>query len=545
MRPIVMHRFAEEADRQNRFDVVIIGGGITGAAAAYEAASRGYSVALLEKGDFGGATSSATGKLIHGGLRYLKRFDLSLVREALRERRILSNIAPNLVYPFPMVLANPGLLERMGLFVYDLLSFDRNRTWDKSKRIPSHKLLSKDEIRNKNLGNMEKAIYFYDCIMLSPERLTLHFLKSAVRFGAKLSNYTKMDEFLWEGDRVVGVAATDTLNGNRMELRSDVVVNASGPWIQDLLNRDKRTETPLPKERSEGIYLITKKYFDVMTLHVGKKGHFSFAPWRNHNMIGPTEKAYYGSVEDWKLSRESILEFLDAINSSGLLPQKLGIEDVQFAYGGLRPLAETSGKGGTYSASRKSELQDHGKEGIQGLITAGGGKYTTSRDFAEKIFSLIRKKIRKKPGPKISSRKHLEGCEISDIESYLSESKKNNSDFSENTVDYLVRHYGTESETILDSARSSGDLARVLDEDGEILAQVFYALRYEMAKNLEDIFLRRTGLGTLGCPEDSVLESVAALAASELGWSEEKKRQELDSIRSRLKLYSVSGNLPS
>lgn len=122
-----------------RYDVLVIGGGITGAAVAYEAASRGYTVALVEKSDFGGATSAATGKLIHGGLRYLKKFDIALVREALRERRILSDIASNLVYPYPMVLPNPGLLERVGLIAYDLLSFDSGWTRIRARRYPGIK----------------------------------------------------------------------------------------------------------------------------------------------------------------------------------------------------------------------------------------------------------------------------------------------------------------------------------------------------------------------------------------------------------------------
>ncbi|TGM13017.1 glycerol-3-phosphate dehydrogenase/oxidase [Leptospira selangorensis] len=536
MSPQKLDRFIERVKDEAFFDVLIIGGGITGSALAYEVASRGLSVALVEKEDFGGATSSATGKLIHGGLRYLKRFDLSLVREALKERRILSNIAPNLVYPYPMILPNPGLLERIGLFVYDLLSFDRNRTWDKSKKIPAHKNLSKKEIQSRGLA-MDSAIYFYDCIMPSPERLTLAFLKSAVQEGASVSNYTRAEELIFEGNRVIGAIVKDIIHNKNVKLNASVVVNASGPWSQDLLNGTKKIKVPVPKTRSEGIYLITKKYFDTMVLHVGKKGHFSFAPWRGKNMIGPTEKAYYGPVEDWKLSPESILEFLEYINSSGLISEKLELKDIEFAYGGLRPLAETGGEDKeTYSASRKSELQDHSKDGIEGLISAGGGKYTTSRHFAEKIFQLIKKKSSKKTGPNVSEKKFLKGCEIPNLESYLENAKNSHPNVPKNTIEYLVRHYGTEYESILELANSSKQLSEVLDEDGELAAQVLYAIRFEMAMNLQDIFLRRTGLGTVGLPTEDVLFKVTEIAGKEWNWSTEKKSEEIEKLKRRLKL---------
>ncbi|PKA14673.1 glycerol-3-phosphate dehydrogenase/oxidase [Leptospira haakeii] len=536
MNPQKLDRFIERVKDETYFDVLIIGGGITGSALAYEVASRGLSVVLVEKEDFGGATSSATGKLIHGGLRYLKRFDLSLVREALKERRILSNIAPNLVYPYPMILPNPGLLEKIGLLVYDLLSFDRNRTWDKSKRIPAHKNLSKKEIQSRGLV-MDSAIYFYDCIMPSPERLTLAFLKSAVQEGASVSNYTRAEGLLFDGNRVTGAVVKDIIHNKNVKLNASVVVNASGPWSQDFLNGTKKIKVPVPKTRSEGIYLITKKYFDTMVLHVGKKGHFSFAPWRGKNMIGPTEKAYYGPVEDWKLSKESILEFLEYINSSGLLSEKLELKDIEFAYGGLRPLAETGGEDKeTYSASRKSELLDHSKEGIEGLISAGGGKYTTSRHFAEKIFKLIQKKFSKKTGPNISEKKFLKGCEIQNIESYLENAKSSYPNISKNTIEYLVRHYGTEYGAILELANSSQQLSEVLDEDGELAAQVLYAIRFEMAMNLQDIFLRRTGLGTVGLPTDDVLFKVAEIVGKEWNWSSEKKSEEIEILKRRLKL---------
>ncbi|TGM47682.1 glycerol-3-phosphate dehydrogenase/oxidase [Leptospira biflexa] len=528
-----LNRFIESYQGES-FDVTIIGGGITGATLAYEVASRGGSVCLIEKKDFGGATSAATGKLIHGGLRYLKQFEIGLVREALKERRNLSNIAPNLVYPYPMILPKPGIIARMGLLVYDLLSFDKGWTWDKSKKIPNHKYLKREGLKKLNLGDYKDAAYFYDAICLSPERLTLSFLKSAVLYGAKISNYTEVRDLLWDGDRVVGIHVMDSISNQEYKIHSKVTINASGPWTQDVLAKSKKTETVFPKKRSEGIYLITKQLSPIMTLFVGEKGHFSFAPWRGHSMIGPTEKSYFGKVEDWKLTRESILEFIDYINETSHLNEKLKMEDVISSYGGLRPLAETGDD--TYSASRKSELYDHEKDGIKGLITAAGGKFTTSRHFAESIFRSIRKKLNQKMNPSISAKQHLYGSGILEIESFISESKDKHKEFSEKTIDYLIRHYGLEYETILSLVKENPYLGKVLNEDGEILAEVVYAIRFEMAKSLSDIFLRRTGLGTLGILPKEKMDQIIQTAAKEWNWSQTELEKESKKIQDVLEL---------
>jgi glycerol-3-phosphate dehydrogenase len=533
MTTMTLKRFTEGYDG-TEFDLLIIGGGITGAALAYEASSRGLSTALVEKDDFGGATSAATGKLIHGGLRYLQQFEISLVRESLRERRILSNIAPNLVYPFPIVLQEPNLLVRAGLYFYDFLSYDRKWTWDKSKRIPGHRMLSADEARDSIPGNaggeISKALLYYDCLCLSPERLTLYFVKSAAAHGAQVANYVESRNLLIDGNRVRGAVVRDRLTGREMKINAAVTVNATGPWTQALLNRTERTRTPLPKKRSEGIYLVTQMLTEKMVLYVGDHGHYSFAPWRGHSLIGPTEKSYYGPVDDWKVTRESVDEFLEVINRTSNLPEKLTRKDVVYAYGGLRPLVETEAED-TYTASRRSDLHDHAKDGIEGLVTAAGGKYTTSREFAAQIFRHVAKKAGRRTGPCVSHARFLEGCDIPDIEGFVADAAKKHADYAPNTVEYLARHYGTEYEAVLDLARTSGELARPVNDDGEIPAQALFALRHEMARSLSDIFLRRTGMGTLGNPGERTIAAIGKIAARELGWSPKKLKEETDTLK--------------
>ncbi len=497
-------------------DVLVVGGGITGAAIAYEAASRGLSVALVEKDDFGAATSAATGKLIHGGLRYLKNLEVGLVRESLAERRTLSRIAPGLVSPIAMVLPDPGIVEHVGLTAYDVLSFDRNRV-PASHRIPRHRSLSREELRLRGLGHLEHGILFHDAMMLSPERLTFAFVRSAVAHGARVANYVRADGLISAAGRVRGARVTDLVTGSEHEVRSRVTVNASGPWAYDVLAAEgllQRAAGPRPEVRSEGIYLITRPITETMVLTVSSGGHFSFAPWRRRTLIGPTETPYTGDVSDWRLTRESIERFLAEINAAGRLPVELSTADVVAAYGGLRPLTETSGTD-TYRASRASELVDHTKDGVPGIVTATGGKYTTARAFAEKVVPALARSIGRVAAPSRTADVPLDGTDLADT----------------GTTDLIARLYGSDAGALRAVASESDVLSRPATDDGELLAGVAFAARHEAAVHLTDILLNRTGIGRRGDPGDDVLSAAADIAGTELDWSPERRAIELDAAR--------------
>jgi len=543
-----MKRFVENYDNQV-FDLLVIGGGITGAAVAYDAASRGLKVALVEKNDFGGATSSATSKLIHGGLRYLANMEFGLVRESLHERKTLGNIAPNFVYPFPFMITTNNnkitstrLVIKLGMIAYDILSYDKGRTWDKDKSIPWHKSLSKKKVLELEpevkAEGLTGASVYYDAVSIFPERLTLAFIKSAVASKAQVANYCEAKEFIFEEKnnhkKVVGLKVLDKINRKEINLKADLTINCGGPWADIILSLAKKDQSGKQIRRSEGIHIITKqlsKDHVVMSMTPSGK-HFFVIPWRNHSLIGTTDKDYVGDPDQYRVSKQSILELLEEVNSSfGQKPIKY--EDILYTYGGLRPLVEDQTEN-VYESSRKYEIYDNATDGLDGLITVEGGKYTTSRNLAENALQLIEKKLGKNLPPCLTAKKHLVGSEIDNMSIFLEALKKSNPEIPESTLNYLGRNYGTEYARVLEIATEDKMWLEPLNEEGEILAEIVYAIRNEMALSLSDICFRRTGLATLGNPGEEVLNKIADLAAKELDWSETKKKEELDFVKDRL-----------
>ena len=543
-----MKRFIEE-HKNKRYDIIVIGGGITGAAVAYDAASRGYSVALVEKNDFGGATSAATSKMIHGGLRYLANFELGLVRESLKERKILENIAPNFIYPMPImitnnkqIISNRKWIIKTGMVLYDILSFDKGFTWDKSKRLPLHRTVSIEDVLkmepNVKKEGLTGASIYYDCISIFPERLTLAFIKSAVQHGADVSNYAKVEDFIFgKGKQVSGVIVRDQLTKKSKEIEGDIIINCGGPWADIILGIAHKTGSEQHIRRSEGIHIITKKLVnDHIVGSITPSGrHFFLIPWRGHSLIGTTDKEYIGSPDSWRVTKQSIMELIDEVNSSFGDGSIIRYEDIIHAYGGLRPLVEDQTET-VYESSRKYEIYDNAKDGLEGLITVEGGKYTTSRNLAEQAVNIIQHKL-KKPRKKVSTHKQfLYGSDIDDMTGYLNRFVKENKGFQKNTLTYLASNYGTEASRVLDIARGNKELTAPMNADGEILAQVLFAIRHEMAKTLGDIIFRRTGFGTLGNPGKEVLNKIAKVAAKELKWNESRIKKEVSEVTERLKI---------
>lgn len=542
-----MERFLEGYAGE-KFDLVVVGGGITGAAVAYDASSRGLSVAMVEKNDYGWATSAATSKLIHGGLRYLQNLEFGLVRESLRERRIMENIAPNLVYPIEFLVPsyndsrrNKWIL-RAGLILYDIFSYDRKKTWDKSRRILHHKWLTREavirmepEVRTRGLTG---GSIYYDCQSINSERLTLAFIKSALRNGARTANHARLVEFLFDGPgKVTGVRVEDTLTGKSVDISSKLVINCGGPWADIILNlADRSGRSKHRITRSEGIHILTRKFETrhavVMWTPAGR--HFFTIPWRGLQLIGTTDREYVGNPDKYRVSRESIEGLIKDTNDS-IGDGSLTYDDVVFAYGGLRPLVDKETEG-TYESSRKYEIYDNASDGFDGLITVEGGKYTTSRHLAESVLDTVEKKLGRQARGPMTDRRYLAACEITDTAAFMADLKSAYTDFDEATVAFMGCNYGTEAAAVLDLARQNADLARVVTPDGQILASVVYAVRKESAATLPDILFRRTAIGTIGHPGQDVLEAAGRIAAAELNWDRKRLEAELNAAADQMAL---------
>jgi glycerol-3-phosphate dehydrogenase len=533
-----------KAMTEKTYDLLVIGGGITGACVLWDAALRGLKVALLDKSDFGAATSAATSKLIHGGLRYLKTMELGLVRESLQERRILEMIAPHLVYPMPFVFPAYGWGMRglpaviSAMVFYDTLAYDRKWINDDDRKIPAHERLNAEEIIELAPGlqkeGLKGGVVYHDCQMYSPERLTLEFILSGVEYGADAINYAEVTELISERDAIAGVRARDVLTDEEYLIRSKVTINATGPWA-DLMLGKLKGKTHHGLVRSKGIHIITKSIGKdkAITLQTPNGRHFFIIPWRGHSLIGTTDELFKGNPDDFKVTEKDILDLLSEVNE-GYPIANLKRSDVLFHYGGLRPIVEkeTSIEVEVYDASRKYEIYDHeADDQIKGFITVIGGKYTTSRNLAEQLVDLTVKKLGKEALPCMTHTTPLYGGDITRYTTFVERAKmRRPAGLSDEIIENLCRNYGTRYLDVISCAGKK--LEKVSADLPDIMAEAVYSLKNEMAVRLTDILFRRTGICTLGNPGIDAIDNIASIAAKELKWTKAGKAREIDLVLS-------------
>jgi glycerol-3-phosphate dehydrogenase len=549
------------------YDLVVVGGGITGASVAWDASLRGLKVALLEKDDFAHATTAGSSKLVHGGLRYLVNGELKLVRESLRERRIWETNAPHMVHPLPFVLPTYGwgmsgpIVMGIGLALYDLLSFDRNWLADDDKKLPGFKRLSKgkalDLVPSLPREGLTGAMVYYDCQMFAPERLCLECIEGAAEYGADVVNYAEVTGFDSEpsgnGIRIKGVTVRDALTGETHRVRGKLVVNAAGPWADTLMGY--ADDTPARRLiRSKGIHIITRALTGKNALAIKSRlgGHFFVIPWRGHTIIGTTDTVFEDAPDRVGVSEKDIADFLVVVND-GLPGLNLTRKDVLHFYVGLRPLVDTTPqvadgeeKKDSYNASRAAEVYDHApEEAIEGLVSAIGGKWTTSRHLAEQVVDLALKKL----GRQAKCETHctpVYGGEIGRLKSFVTRAKKRHAHLPADVVENLVNFYGSRIDEVLATAAErqgeSEELLRRLGPNvAEIGAQVVHAVRHEMALRLSDVVFRRTGLGTLGHPGVEAIGRAAELMRRELGWDETTTAHEIAETTRAFDTQDTSG----
>jgi glycerol-3-phosphate dehydrogenase len=511
------------ADRE--FDLVVVGAGVYGAAIAWDASLRGLRVALIERDDFGSGTSFNNFKTIHGGIRYLQHADLKRVRESVRERSILMRIAPHLVHPLPFLVPTyDGSLTkgrsamRMALLLNDLASWDRNRDLPREKHIPSSRSLSRDECLELAPGldreGLNGGALWHDAQMYNSDRLTLSFVLSAADEGAVVANHVEATGFLREGSRIQGVRARDGLTGaGGLEIRGRTVVNASGPFVDRLLEKIGIGRAPL-FHFSKAMNLVTRPLVENVALGLTRGGPLvCVAPWRDVAIVGTSHAPYEGKPEELEATEEDISSLLASVNA--VYPEaRLERKDVRLVHRGLLPSVPSNGEGVTLLKSYR--IEDHSDEGIEGLLSVVGVKYTTARDVAEKVVTRALARLGEKPVPSRSSSTPVVG---GDFES-----------FSELAKGVAPRHlaasYGSRFRDVL----AIGDNEPLSSSTSVLGSEIRHAVREEMAVDLSSVVLRRTELGSAGHPGRDALERAASIVAEELSWNDEKRRAEIDAL---------------
>ena len=575
---------------ERTYDVVIIGAGIYGACAAWDAALRGLSVALVEKADFGHATSSKSLRVIHGGLRYLQYADFHRLRQSILERTTFMRIAPHLVHPLPFLIPTYGhgirgkeILE-LALAVNDLVGWDRNRISDPEKYLPRGRVISRQECVRLCSGIEQTGLtggaIVYDSQIFSSERLLLSFIRSATDRGAQAANYVEVFGLLKHGGRITGVKARDLLKGTEFVIRARVVVNAAGPWFEQIVSLFK--ERCL---RRRGIRL--SKAFNVLInrllvpdyavgvyaknrcndgIQMGAKGSrlLFLTPWHNRSLVGTVHLPYDCDPDNCHVTENEIEKFLIEINEA-YPAAALERNDVCLTYGGLLPISDTVP--GALQLIRRYRILDHEKQdGIAGLISMMGVKLTEARHVAEKTIDLVFTKLGAKPPKSATATTVLHGGQIRRLKPFIAaELQHKPPEVSPDLFQRLVQFYGSAYSEVLKylpqecglgegsggiacaekkghsraypiEAQSPGSLPRPglgpqMDIGALICAEVRHGIREEMAQTLSDVMFRRTSLTLAGTPGEDSLTDAAAIMSTELGWNNTRTQREISETK--------------
>lgn len=522
-------RFGGIADRE--VDVLVIGGGMAGAGIARDAAVRGFSVVLVEKCDFAYGTTSRSSKLIHGGLRYLELFDFGLVAESLRERERLRRLAPHLIRPLPFVIpvyrgGKRGMIQvRIGMALYDLLTPGR--------RVGRYGGISRDRALalepGLNATDLKGAGFYFDDLLLNPERLCLENVLSARRHGAQVYNYARIEEFLREGSRLTGVVVRDVLTGEADRLRARVLVNATGPWIDGvralagldggrrIVRTTKGIHLLLPRLTSHAVYVEARD--DRM---------FFVIPWRTFSLVGTTDTDFAGDLDRLAATPEEV-EYLLAGTRRVFPRARIGPGDIAYTYAGVRPLTYEEGKR-AWQISRAHKVIVEGEGG--NFLSITGVKLTCYRQQAEEAVDRISRLLGRRE-PVRTHRLALDGL---DTDAAVGEARILVDAAAEAArygvqpalLEMLVETYGRRYREVLERTLQRPDLkARLCPSNPDIAAQLVHAVEEEEAVTLTDVLFRRTGIGTSPCLGKDCAEAIAARMAVLCGWDRARREREL------------------
>ena len=543
--------------QQEEFDLLISGAGIFGACAAWEAALRGYKVALIEREDFGSGVSANSYKIVHGGIRYIQHLDIPRVRSSCHERSTLLRIAPHLVHPLPIAIPTYGYgmsgkpVLAAGMYLYDLITADRNQgIADPQRQIRWSRLMSRREALEKFPGLKTKgltgAVVFSDAQMYNPPRLVLGFVQSACSRGAIAGNHISLEGYRRTGDRIGAARVKDQLSGNTFEIRAKTYLNATGPWSDQLLDNDRDTAGVLPGIYSRDACFVVKRQFDhdlSVALMAQTKDpdaflsrparHIFVVPWRQFSLIGTWHKVVDPSPDDIGLDGLEIDAFIDEVRNA--YPSlSISRDDVTICNWGLVPFGEEQKDKTNLSYGKRSIVVDHGKmDGPENLVSLVGIRYTMGRGDATIAMRALAKKLGDGQSTPATDEIPIYGGDVPDIGrlvAQLTEMLPENLDGS--IAESLARNYGSIATRLVSDSRP--EHLKTLGSSHVLEAEVVHAIKNEMAMTLGDVVFRRTDLASGGAPVREALDRCTELVAQELALSPTDAEQQRAEVMSRI-----------
>ncbi len=518
------------------YDVIVIGGGINGAATARDAALRGLKTIIIDKGDFASGTTSWSSRLVHGGLRYLEYFEFNLVRESLAEREILLKSAPHLVHPLQLTIPIYAQGSRSyweiwaGMILYDILSFD--------KSLLNHRMLPKTKLkqlfREVNPEGIQGAGQYYDAQAEYAERLCLENILSAQDAGADAFNYAKVTELEREGDRITKLVCQDELSDETFSIKTHdktVIVNTSGPWVDKVCDQGTKDEkaAPIGTKRkiggTKGSHIIVDNFpgapgaaFYVEALTDNRP--FFILPFLGQYLIGTTDLRFTGDLDRVKADDDEI-DYLITETNKVFPAARLSRESVKFTYSGVRPLPYTESKK-PGAVSRNHLLYDHAKDGVVNMVSLIGGKLTTHRRVGEEMVTWIYERRQQSAPPCKTRVNPLPGAILPTDQRIVDAIAKYAPLLATTVVDHLFQRYGARALELLTLVDESPELAEpIVSGLPDIKAQIVYAVRTEMAHTFGDICRRRTMLSLQANYGMDALDAIAQTLQTYCDWTEQ------------------------
>jgi glycerol-3-phosphate dehydrogenase len=523
------------------FDVLVVGGGIYGLTAAYDAAQRGLSVALVERDDFGSGTSFNHLRTIHGGLRYLQTLDIGRARESVHERRTVARIAPQAVRPLPFALplyrsVMRGKIAMHAGFLLDrLIAAGRNRGVPSSHRLPGGRVVGRGSAIQRFPGlrrrGLTGAAIFHDYVMTEPDRFTFAYALGAAQHEAVLANHVEAIAPLTDGaggKRVAGVTARDTIGNRTIEIAARVTVNATGAAVDRLLK---------PLGASTGI-AMTKVMNLVTRRDAGEEAlggrstsgrNLFLVPWRERALFGTWESDRVCEPGDTAIEERDVLAFIAELNQA-YPALDLNLGDVTLVHHGVVPAAV---RGHHVAPEGRDQVRDHAAQGIEGILSVAGAKFTTARAVAERITDTLLKKLQHEPVPCRTAATPLPGGSVRDVGLAIADARREfDAGLPADTIPHLIAAYGSRFRDVMEIATLRQDWRTRIAPDSPVIgAELVLAARKEMAPTLADAVIRRTPLGALGYPGDGPVQRAAAIVGAELGWSQERQREEIAGVK--------------